>query len=97
MSFAVLPNFFEIRVGAEVLQGDKRFRITHLISVDTALGVDLETGDATRLPIESLKLVEAQKQVQETPKDLSLSCFASRAERSARMRPAAGAEGIERS
>lgn len=72
MSFAVLPNFFEIRVGAEVLQGDKRFRITHLISVDTALGVDLETGDATRLPIESLKLVEAQKQVQETPKDLSL-------------------------
>lgn len=72
MSSSIASRFFEVRAGALVSYEGKRHRITNLISVDTALGADLETGKLSRLPIELLKLVDEKPAKPELPRDLSL-------------------------
>lgn len=54
-------QFFKIDVDSLVLHGDRRYRVTHLIAVDTAMAVDLESGVATRLPVEQLTLVPSSE------------------------------------
>jgi putative transposase len=54
---SIARQFFDISVGAMVKDGEKSYRVTHLISVDSVLAVELETGESCRLPIESLRHV----------------------------------------
>jgi putative transposase len=54
----IARQFFTIDVGSEVTWRSREFRITHILSVDTVLAVDAETGDAVRLSIDELRLAE---------------------------------------
>ncbi|ALT79290.1 Mu transposase C-terminal domain-containing protein [Paucibacter sp. KCTC 42545] len=70
----IAPQFFAIDVNSVVTLEDKRYRVTHLISVDTALAVDLESGESSRLPIELLRLAATTKDSPQSkpPRDLTL-------------------------
>lgn len=46
--------FFRAEPGQLVGYGDRRFRITHLLSVDSVLAVDLESHESQRLRVESI-------------------------------------------
>lgn len=46
--------FFRAEPGQLVRHGDRRFRITHLLSVDSVLAVDLESHESQRLRVESI-------------------------------------------
>lgn len=77
MSDGVATQFFQIKVGSVVVaegDGDRRYRVTHLISVDTVLAVELKSAESCRLPIESVRLVKDREPPNETeaPRDLSL-------------------------
>jgi putative transposase len=74
VSSGIATQFFHITVGAVVTEGEanKRYRVTHLISVDTVLAVDLQSAESCRLPIERLRLVRDKEQAAEAPRDLSL-------------------------
>lgn len=73
-STGIAPQFFTIDIDSVVTHEDKRYRITHLISVDTAFGVDLTSGETSRLPIEQLRLVNEAEGASEIeqPRDLTL-------------------------
>jgi len=51
--------FFRARPGQRVRFGDRTFQITHLLSVDSVLAVDMETRESERLRIESVRPLEA--------------------------------------
>jgi len=72
MKSSIASQFFQIQPGSVVSHDGKRFLITHLISVDTALGADQESGEVKKLPIELLKLVNEDAAAVEPPRDLSL-------------------------
>lgn len=46
--------FFKAQPGQLVRFGERRYRITHLVSVDSVLAVDLETNESLRLRIETI-------------------------------------------
>jgi len=72
MSHGIAPQFFSIGVDSVVMHGQNHYRITHLISVDTAFGVDLGSGESSRLPIEQLRLVRGPSAAAVEPaRDLS--------------------------
>lgn len=54
-------QFFKLEPGAEVSDGVKVYRITHLISMDSVLAVDLATNQSERLAVEKLKLVDPEE------------------------------------
>ncbi|WP_034411805.1 Mu transposase C-terminal domain-containing protein [Derxia gummosa] len=77
MASGIAVQFFEITVGAIVVYGATRYKVTHLISVDTVLAVDLTSGETCRLPIEQLRLEpneeeQASAAQEHVPRDLSL-------------------------
>lgn len=47
-------KFFDAKPGKIVSSGSKRYRISHLITVNSVLAVDLETNETERLHVESL-------------------------------------------
>lgn len=53
--------FFQAKPGQIVAMGDRQFRITHLLSIDSVLAVDLATQASERLRIESIRLVDADE------------------------------------
>lgn len=59
MGINIAKQFFQLEIGSLVGDGAKTYRVTHLISVDSVLAVDLATGESQRLRIELLKLVSA--------------------------------------
>lgn len=69
-----LPKgFFAAEPGQLVRSGGKRYRITHLITVDTVFAVDEESQESTRLHIDSLEpLVEGESGVASEVRDLQL-------------------------
>lgn len=50
----ISQGFFKAEPGLHVLHGGRKFRITHVISIDSVLAVDLETQEKHRLRVESL-------------------------------------------
>ncbi len=50
----ISQGFFKAEPGLHVLYGGRKFRITHVISVDSVLAIDLETLEKQRLRVESL-------------------------------------------
>lgn len=72
MKSSIASQFFQIQPGSVVSHDGNRFLITHLISVDTALGADQESGEVKKLPIELLKLVDDERETVNPPRDLSL-------------------------
>lgn len=54
-------QFLTTDVGSEVFWQSRSFRITHILSVDTALGIDTETGQSLRLPIDELQSIQPSK------------------------------------
>jgi putative transposase len=74
MKMNIAQQFFDISVGALVEDDKKRYRVTHLISVDSVLAVELEGGNSRRLPIESLRRVvkmDGSFEDASAPKDLA--------------------------
>jgi putative transposase len=68
-------QFFQLEPGAHVSDGVKVYRITHLISMDSVLAVDLATNQSQRLAVELLKLVDPDEPVEgvvEAPSDRDL-------------------------
>jgi len=65
----IFKAFFRAEPGQLVRFGEKRFRITHLLSVDSVLAVDLQTHESQRLRVESItpvppdELVESRSEV----------------------------------
>lgn len=47
-------QFFEAKPGQNVRSGGRNYRISHILSLDSVMAVDLGTGDSTRLRIETL-------------------------------------------
>lgn len=74
MARGIAVQFFDVAVNSIVRMGDARYRVTHVLSVDTVLAVDLASGDAHRLPIEQLTLEMEPVLLHATdkPRDLSL-------------------------
>lgn len=76
MGSAIAPQFFKVEPGSVVTVGHeaRRFKVTHLISIDMVLAVDLETAESCRLPIEQLRLAAEPKEAtaRDLPRDLSL-------------------------
>jgi len=60
MATNIAKQFFTLDAGSEVSDGTKVYRVTHLISVNSVLAVDLATNESCRLAIETLKLIDRQ-------------------------------------
>lgn len=71
----VSKAFFRAEPGQLVRVGQKRFRITHLLSVDSVLAVDLETHDSQRLRLESITPVTADEEAKASAPDRDLTQF----------------------
>lgn len=54
--------FFQAKPGQIVAFGDRRFRITHLLSIDSVLAIDLTTQASERLRIETIRPVEPDEE-----------------------------------
>lgn len=54
----IAKQFFTLRVGDLVCDEDKTYRISHVISVDSILANELQTGESCKLAIETLHLFE---------------------------------------
>lgn len=52
-----LSNFFKVEPGAQVFVGPRRYRVTHMLSIDSVLAEDMETGASARLRIETLSTI----------------------------------------
>jgi putative transposase len=52
--------FIRIEPGQIVTYGESQYRISHLLSVDSVLGVNLENNESERLRIESIRPVEVE-------------------------------------
>ncbi len=64
-------QFFTLQVGSLVSDAEKTYRVSHLISTDTVLAVELATGQSQRLSVEGLKLVDpAQPKEAKQDRDL---------------------------
>lgn len=68
--------FFRAEPGQVVVLGERKYRITHLLSVDSVLAVDLETQESERLRIESIRplddLTADGGRSTEAPRDIAL-------------------------
>ncbi|AZR35205.1 Mu transposase C-terminal domain-containing protein [Xanthomonas vasicola] len=53
----ISPTFFAVEPGVEVLVGSRKYRVTHQLSVDSVLAIDLESQQSTRLRIETVTRV----------------------------------------
>lgn len=51
----ISKSFFKAEPGQTVLSGGRRYKITHLMSIDSVLAIDLETKESTRLHVEALR------------------------------------------
>jgi len=69
----ISKEFFLAKAGQLVTQGDRRFRISHLINTDSVLAVDLATEKSERLRIETVKPLEDEvgRNVAQDDRDLS--------------------------
>lgn len=57
----IAKQFFQLEVGSQVSDGAKVYRVSHLLSTDSVLAVDLATNESHRVPVETLKIItEAQ-------------------------------------
>ncbi len=74
MTEGIAVQFFDVTLNSIVRMGEVRYRVTHVLSVDTVLAVDLASGEAHRLPIEQLLLERDQIPPHDSdkPRDLSL-------------------------
>ena len=52
-----LANFFKVEPGAQVFVGPRKYRVTHMLSIDSVLAEDMETGVSARLRIETLSMI----------------------------------------
>lgn len=52
-----LTNFFKVEPGAQVFVGPRKYRVTHMLSIDSVLAEDMETGASARLRIETLSMI----------------------------------------
>lgn len=53
----IAKQFFKLDIGSLVSDSTRTYRVTHLLSVDSLLAVDLATTESHRLHIEQLKIV----------------------------------------
>ncbi|MFG6489974.1 hypothetical protein ACG04R_25080 [Roseateles sp. BYS78W] len=76
MRSVIAPQFFKVEPGTVVTVGQesRRYKVTHLISMDMVLAVDLESAESCRLPIEQLRLSAEPAEIdpRDRPRDLSL-------------------------
>jgi putative transposase len=63
-------NFFEARVGEEVRSDGRNYRITHVMTLESVMAVDLGTGESKRLRIESLSRISSDDQSGSGERDL---------------------------
>jgi putative transposase len=75
----ISKEFFLAQPGSLVRQGDRRFRITHLINTDSVLAVDQETQKPERLRIETVRPVEDDAVEKTTQDDQDLSLYSDEA------------------
>lgn len=68
MSSSISSQFFKIAVDSLVTDGAENFRVTHLISVDSVLAKEVETGELKRLQVETLRLKDPQAKSVDEPK-----------------------------
>lgn len=59
----VSKMFFKVEVGQTVALGDRRYRVTHLLSVDSVLGINLATHESERLRVESVRILGPEDDV----------------------------------
>ncbi|MCU1002722.1 DDE-type integrase/transposase/recombinase [Stenotrophomonas maltophilia] len=60
-----LSNFFKVEPGAEVYVGPRKYRVTHMLSIDSVLAEDMETGTSAKLRIETLSTIIAAESANE--------------------------------
>jgi putative transposase len=53
-------RFIKIEAGSQVSDGARAYRVSHIISTDSVIAVDLATNESHKLPVETLKLVVEQ-------------------------------------
>lgn len=61
----ISKSFFKMEPGQVVRSGLRIYKITHLMSIDSVLAVDIETNESQRLHIDTLKQVIAECPVEE--------------------------------
>jgi putative transposase len=59
MTNNIAKQFFKLEVGSEVSDGQKVYRVSHLISIDSVLAVDLATNESCKLALETLRLIDS--------------------------------------
>lgn len=64
--------FFQAEPGQIVTMDDRRFRITHLLSIDSVLAIDLTTQASERLRIESIRPAEPEQSSAHVGRDIAL-------------------------
>lgn len=60
-----LSNFFKVEPGAQVFVGPRKYRVTHMLSIDSVLAEDMETGVSARLRIETLSTIVSAENADE--------------------------------
>lgn len=72
----ISQRFFRIEVGARVSRGNRRFEITHLLSVNRVLAVDLETKQSESLYIDEIRLLTSEETTASPPAQRDLTQYA---------------------
>lgn len=75
MSKEIANQFFQIEVGSWVTDGNKTYRVTHVLSITAVLATDLATGDSKRLHIEELTLIPEPSQDEQTDEYADASAY----------------------
>lgn len=65
----ISKSFFKAEPGQIVRSGERTYRITHLMSIDSVLAVDIETNESQRLHVDTLRPKPTEEQQKETTKE----------------------------
>lgn len=66
---SISKSFFKAEPGQIVCSGKRIYRITHLMSIDSVLAVDIETNESQRLHIDSLQPTSIEEHQEEANKE----------------------------
>jgi putative transposase len=86
MTKGIAVQFLDIALDSIVRMGEARYRVTHVLSVDTVLAVNLASAEVQRLPIEQLVLERDTVVLKEADRPRDLSLYSAREWQQAQLR-----------
>ncbi len=86
MTKGIAVQFLDIALDSIVRMGEARYRVTHVLSVDTVLAVNLASAEVQRLPTEQLVLEQDTVVLKDADRPRDLSLYSAREWQQAQLR-----------